>query len=266
MNVPTGTVRSRRITVALRGYGTDAQLLAAAAQLARETAAELTGVFLEDIDLLRLAELPLAIEICRTTNVRRRVEVDEITRELTIQAAAAEQALARVAAEAGVSWSFRVMRGALGALLEAAQAEADITIVSAARATLWGQRESAADADRREHGRAPIAVVFDASEPAKRALDIAVRLAVAAQRPLTVILKPREAEASESLREQARLVLGESTVRSQVLGPPENLPLMDFVRAQRPNMLVLAVPPSTPLADAVRDLERRLDVPILLVR
>jgi len=48
----------RRITVALRGYAAEARLLHSAARLARDTTAELTGLFLEDIDLLRLAELP----------------------------------------------------------------------------------------------------------------------------------------------------------------------------------------------------------------
>ena len=265
MNVPTQRVHSRRITVALRGHGSDARLLDAAARLARETAAELTGVFLEDIDLLRLAELPLAIEICRTTNVRRRVEASEVVRELTAQAAAAEQALARVAAEAGVSWSFRVMRGALGALLESAADEADITIVAAARAS-WGYRQRAGDDDRREQDTAPVAVVFDASEPAKRALDIAARLAVAEKRPLTVILRSREADADENLREQAQLALGGLAVRFQVLGPPEDVSLTEFVRAQDPSMLVLPVPQSPSRAEVVHDLERRLQVPTLLVR
>ena len=61
MSVPPEKTRMRRITVALRGHAAEARLLRSAARLARDTAAELTGVFLEDIDLLRLAELPLAL-------------------------------------------------------------------------------------------------------------------------------------------------------------------------------------------------------------
>ncbi len=263
MSVPAQTVRARRVTVALRGYGVDARLLDAAARLARDTTAELTGVFFEDIDLLRLAELPVAIEICRTTSVRRRVVAGEITRELTAQAAAAEQALGRVAAQAGVTWSFRVVRGAVRALLEAAAAEADITIVAAAHGALWGYRESAAQADRRAQDEAPVAVVFDASEPAKRALGIAVRLAVAEQRPLTVILSPGEGETGESLREQAQRALAGQSVRYHVLDAPQNSHLMAFLCAHVPSMLVV---PVSPFADAVHDLQQRLDVPALLVR
>jgi hypothetical protein len=267
VSVPPDKQRIRRVTVALRGEAAEARLLGSAARLARDIAAELTGVFLEDIDLLRLAELPLAIEICRTTSRRRPVEPAELVRQLASQAASAEQVLARVAEDAGVAWSFRVARGVLTALLAEAAAEADVTLVPATRRALWAYGEAAA-ADRRGRGagRAPVAVVFDASAAASRALDVAVRLAAAEQRPLTVILSSPTAEAGERLREQARQALGTQAARFRLLVGPETARLLETVREQQPALLVVPALETSRVTDTVHALQRRLDCAALLVR
>jgi hypothetical protein len=258
--------RTGRVTVALRGYAAEAHLLRSAARLARNTAAELTGVFLEDIDLLRLAELPLAIEICRSTSTRRPVEAAELARQLASQAAAAERALGQAAADAGVVWSFRVARGAVTAMLIAAAAEADITLVAAARRTLWAYGEAAADAGRRHEGKAPIAVVFDRSSAAKRALDVGRCLAETEERPLTVILTPPTRQAGEALREQAEQALGSQAARFCLLIHPETARLLDAVREQGSSMLVVPALETSLVTDTVHALQGRLHCPVLLVR
>jgi hypothetical protein len=267
VSVPPEKARIRRITVILRGHAAEARLLSSAVWLARDTAAELTGVFLEDIDLLRLAELPLAIEICRSTNVRRRVEAVELARQLASQAAAAERALGRVAEDAGVAWSFRVARGAVTAMLMAAAAEADVTLVAAARRALWAYGEAAAtDAGPRGGGRAPIAVVFDRSAAATRALDVGLRLAATQGRPLTIILTSPTWEAGERLRQQAELALGKQPARFHILIHAGPARLLVAVREQRPSMLVLPAGETSLATDTVHALQGRLDCPALLVR
>ncbi len=265
--MPPEKARIRRITVILRGHAAEARLLGSAVRLARDTAAELTGVFLEDIDLLRLAELPLAIEICRSTSTRRPVEAAELARQLASQAAAAEQALGRVAEDAGVAWSFRVARGAVTAMLMAAAAEADITLVAAARRALWAYGEAAAaDAGPRGGGRAPIAVVFDRSAAATRALDVGLRLAATEGRPLTIILTSSTWESGERVREQAELALGKQPARFHMLIHSEPARLLVAVREQRPSMLVLPAGETSLVTDTVHALQGRLDCPVLLVR
>jgi hypothetical protein len=268
VSVPTEKFRIRRITVALRGQAAEARLLGSAARLARETAAELSGVFLEDIDLLHLAELPLAIEICRATSVRRRVEAADLVRQLASQAVTAEQALARVAEDAGVAWSFRVARGVLTALLTEAAAEADITLLPAIRHALWTYGEgAAAHAGRSGERRAPVAVVFDGSAAAVRALDVGLRLVAVEQRPLTVILSSPSWEAGERLREQAEQALGKQSVRFHMLVRPEIAQLLETVREQRTGILVVPVQEASLVTDTVHALQRHLlDCTTLLVR
>lgn len=270
MSVPPSQFRVRRITVALRGQAADADLLGSAARLARESAAELSGVFLEDIDLLHLAELPLAIEICRSTCVRRRVEAGEIGRQLASLAATAERALARVAQDAGVTWSFRVARGAVTALLTEVAAEADITLVPAGRRAFWAYGEGASTGSRHERAasafRAPVAVVFDGSEAAMRALDVGVRLVAAERRPLTVFLLSGDEETGRELRARAEEALGAQAARIHMLVPGDTARLVQVVREQRVGMLVVPALETARLPKTLEALQERLDCPTLLVR
>lgn len=258
--------RVRRVTVALRGYAAEARLLSSAARLARETASELAGVFLEDIELLHLAELPLAFEICRTTSARRPVQASELTRQLAAQAAACERALARVAGEAGVTWSFRVARGAVAALLESAAEEADITLFAAARQVVGVRGGTAMAPWPRGAERAPVGVVFEGSGASVRALEVAAHVAGTEKWPLTVILVSPAEEAGEALRARAHRALGKQPARFETLASPAPSRLLDMARAQGHAMLVLPAVPSVLAKDTVRALEEGLDCPILLVR
>lgn len=266
MSVATEKRRARRITVALRGEAAEAQLLGWAARFARETASELAGIFLEDIDLLHLAELPLAIEICRTTSVRRPVQAGELSRQLASQASAAEQVLARAAEEAGVAWSFSVARGAVTALLVKAVAEADVTLVPAMRRVLWAYEDAAAQARRWREGRAPVVVVFDRSAAARRALEVGRRLAETEKRPLSVILTAASSQGGERLRARAEETLGGQPARFHTLIRPDAAGLLDTVREQHTGMLVMPASESALMTDTVHALQGRLDCAALLVR
>jgi len=95
--------------------------LAAAAALAERVGAELVGIFIEDMDLLRFAALPFAREVCLATAQRRRFEVPALERILREHAAEAERIFAGTAGRAAVRHSFRVARGlAFRELLSAA--------------------------------------------------------------------------------------------------------------------------------------------------
>lgn len=101
-----------------------ARELEATAQLAQRVDAELLGLFVEDADLLRFAELPFALEIGHASAQRRRPDPAALQREMRELAAAAERALADIAARMPVRWSFRVTRGYAATELLAAAAEA----------------------------------------------------------------------------------------------------------------------------------------------
>jgi len=72
--------------------------------------AELLGLFIEDVELLRFASLPFAREIGGASAQARQVDVAALEKQLRAQARALEQALAAILGPGPSGWSLRVAR------------------------------------------------------------------------------------------------------------------------------------------------------------
>jgi hypothetical protein len=99
-----------------------ADLPAALTRLARDMQAELLGLFIEDVDLLRLAALPFAAEVGLASAARRALEPAALERALRAQASSLRESLA-AALEPDIAWSFRVARASPAQAVAAALAE-----------------------------------------------------------------------------------------------------------------------------------------------
>ena len=95
----------------------------AVARLAQELQAELLGLFIEDVELLRFAALPFAAEVGFPSASRRAMDLNALERQMRVQARALEDALAAVLGPAQAGWSFRVERTTPASAVEAALAE-----------------------------------------------------------------------------------------------------------------------------------------------
>ena len=93
----------------------------AIAHLAQQMQAELLGLFIEDVELLRFAALPFAAEVGFPSAARRTVDLAAVERALQGQAAALRQTLA--ASLGSQTWSFRVARATPADAVAAALAE-----------------------------------------------------------------------------------------------------------------------------------------------
>ncbi|HTT36758.1 MAG TPA: hypothetical protein VMH32_03700 [Burkholderiales bacterium] len=113
MSTPQSDTRTRRVLLAFDLRAPFTSSLSAARALVEALGAELSGLFVEDINLLRLAALPFTREVGATSGVSRPIELPDVERVLRLQADAARQALSELAAELAVPWSFRVERGDL---------------------------------------------------------------------------------------------------------------------------------------------------------
>lgn len=201
MRKAEGGLAIRRILVALDSSRHSLAALEAAAELAAHTEAELFGLFVEDINLLRLAKLPFASQISATSATAESVDSARMERELRGQAAQARRALAAAAERARVPWSFRVARGEVAAEVIAAAEEVDLITLGKRGLASNGQRlgstaHAALSSARRslllsQHGsqfQPPVLVVYDGSEGSREALDVALRLARASGHRLVVLL------------------------------------------------------------------------------
>src|SRR5690554_1918052 len=96
---PTGA--QTRIIVGLDTSLAAREALQLAVRLAASVDARLKGVFVEDENLLSLADLPFAREISFSGEVRN-IDPERMLRAMKAQAESARRALARIAAEARV--------------------------------------------------------------------------------------------------------------------------------------------------------------------
>jgi len=119
-------VKVRRILVALDGSPESRATLAAAARLGSTAGAELSGLFVEDIELLRLAGLPFAREAGVSSGVFRRLDATDVERGFRVAAERARAALHEATGAAALRSSFRVARGRVVPELLAASREADV--------------------------------------------------------------------------------------------------------------------------------------------
>ena len=206
----------RRILVALDASRHSLAALEAASELADALKAELVGIFVEDVNLLRLAGLPFAREVGYLAGVDRPLDSPSMERELRIQAEQAKQTLAGVADRRQIRWSFRVVRGQVAAELLTAAREADLLALGRAswastRRVRLGTtaREVAAQALRPvlllQHGHAicqPMQLVYDGSPAARRALAAAAHMALITGGQLTVMVVADAPEAAQRLQEE----------------------------------------------------------------
>ena len=96
----------RRILVALDASAHSLAALQAASEMAAWMESELVGLFLEDINLVRLAGLPFAREVGFPSAISRELDVVAMERALKLVAVQAKQAIAATAERAHVPWSF----------------------------------------------------------------------------------------------------------------------------------------------------------------
>lgn len=194
------TVIVERILVALDASPHSQVALRAAARVAAAMHAELHGLFVEDATLFHLCNTPFCREVGLRTAVVRQLESHTVERQLRVLAAEMRRALARVASEAHVRWSFQVARGAVEQELLAAAEHAAVLSLgragwmagarlgSTTRTIVQRTMRPLLILGNRDGLSHPLTVLYDGSTSADRALTLAVRLAQQNSQTLALLL------------------------------------------------------------------------------
>jgi len=258
--------QARRIVVVFGGGSSDTGVAGVLASLVSESGTDITGVFLEDRSLLRLAELPFTTELCRITTTRRRLTPRELERQMKIQAVRAEQAVRSVAERAGSHWSFRTHRGRLSTALAEAR-DMDLLLLGTARQVLASAGELRATARMVQAGKAeslqPVAVLFDHTDTAARALEAGIGLADRAGRGLIVFLSDEAREARPDLTRQLQSLGPKRAAIRTVPGPDV---LLAAVRRAAPVVLIVGAGETGFEEARIGVLQRELRCPMVVVR
>ena len=271
----------RRIVVAVDGTPSSLAALEATGELASAWGAEVVGLFVEDMNLLRMASLPFAHEVGSHSGAHRAVNPDAFERAFRSQAERARNTLWYVAERFRLSASFFVARGSVKAELQKALGDADMLSMgkgggSVAAGLGLGTNAKALAAETGgivlmfSHVASvsgPPAVVYDGSEVGEKALAAATELARALGTSL-MVLCPVEVEFNrKELEEKAKSTLKDPspTLDFRQIITRNVRDLARYVRSSGANVAV--VPTQSPVLprEAIETLLSRFFGPVMLV-
>jgi len=194
----------RRIVMALDTASSVLPAIEAAAGLALGLNAELAGLFIEDERLLRFAGLPFAREFGLASARPRSLAPSSIEHALQAQAEQLRRLLAATAERLSLAWTLEVVRGEVLRSVLARAGASDLLVLGRSEYTWPGATRRINPAQRFPALAArPVAVVFDGSASALRALSIGSTLAEVTDSELTVLIPAASAKAFDDLRQRA---------------------------------------------------------------
>ncbi len=244
--------RIRRIFIAFDASGASLAALESVTALAARLEAELVGLYIEDVNLLRLATLPFARAISAIFAKFQPLSSAEMERALRAQAALAEQTMVRVLAQRNVSWTFRTVRGRVAAELIAAAHEADLIALglsggmppgvsrlgSTARVLLRGAPCPVLLTGEGGVLRPPVLVIYDDSAAGARALALATTLVRLEGGPLVVVVSGANTARLEEAA-AARLAKQGVAARFRLVSRGSAVDLVRLVETENAGTLVL---------------------------
>lgn len=178
MSATLGRPAIRRIVITLEASRPGRAALEAAVRLATALGAELEGVFVEDINLIRLSELPFLRQLRAWSLVEEQLSTQGMQRDLRALAHEAERMFSEATQTLGAGCSFRVWRGHTTVETLTASFEADVLSLAGARGSLVRSRPLLQTGPLARAAQPEVVnVLFSASPAAERALVAACNLA-----------------------------------------------------------------------------------------
>ena len=275
-----------RILVALDATEDSLASLDLAIRMAAKLRAELEGLFIEDINLLRMAELPCTRVVSVAATSGEGMRLPSMERELRRRARVARDSLAMNAERYAVRWSFRTARGDMAKEVLLAAAEADIVVVGksdhaypqrlklgATARTLSAHSPSAVlitnhhflTADYSPPGA--ILVAYDDTDTGDRGLKLAARLALSERHPFTVLI-PESKRAGQSLKNSAEALTAALGLqpRIRMVNRNEWSRLSEFVHAEHSELFILGCQNPLLRSKTTDKIVEKLEIPVLLIR
>ena len=250
------------------------ETLELATALAADVGADLEVVFVEDADLLRLADLPVTREIDRISGRSRELDSRRMLRALHCEARRLRQELARIGRAGSVRSTLRVVRGHYLTEALAVSARVELTFVHSTRHPLPGEHLPSARGRSlaageapgrtpRVAGRKPLWTLFDGSPASHRA--VAARLADILACQLVVVLPVSSVDEIESRKRQVQIAAHKVTLRYLVVADDRLSRLRRAPAANTGSLLVLARQSPDLEDSAARNYLESLTVPVVLV-
>ncbi len=209
----------RRIVAAVDAGPRSLPILEFAGELAAVSAAELNAVFVEDINLLRLAGLPFAREVLVSSAAEIHLSERRMVRVLRAQSYQVRQAVVHISSQRRLHGGLQIIRGAVIDSLLDVSAQCDLLVLGKDRdgkrrgrdggiAAQIAARAACSvvvlDPARRQHA---VICFFDGGAQAQRRLTAAASVARVPGRELWVLVVAQGLQDYHQRREAARRIL-----------------------------------------------------------
>lgn len=251
----------RRIAITLDAFEISAQAIEQAVQLAERMGAQLEGIFVEDIDLIQVAELPFLREVRTVSRSEDAVSLGRMEQELRALARRAERMLSEHAAQHNVACTFRIWRGSIDSDLLAVDIEADVLALTRLGATLSRSKTVPTRSSA-------VSVLFSGTEASARALDTAIKLATDPLKEINVLISAENQAELLLLQRLAQAQLGENQTRAHFLrlhgGSLSDL--LEVIKDTHTAVLVVERDNDLLQTPTLRQNLNNLDCPLLIVR
>jgi len=281
MTGKTQTIKIHRISVALDCSPHSRASLVAAAEIAALLHAELLGFFVEDINLIRMAELPFCQEIHIHTARSEPLDTLKLERLLRLQAKEAYDLFRKTALRFGLPYTFRTLRGPVPSEVLTAALESDLLALGRSGRTPVCRKGLGSTAKKAVENATtnillahsgvkpdgPILVVFDGSRGSIRALETACSIA-SAKNTLHIFLIANTESASLRLKEKTLSIIGDwkEKVELHVLPWTDSTMLAQCIHMTDPGLIVLSDSNEAVNPETVYKLIDSTNYPVLLVK
>lgn len=242
----------QRILVAMDASPQSLAALDTAAEIAAKFQAELIGIYVEDINLVRLADFPFSREIGRFSASSRPFDSSQIHRLMHAHARQVQRHLLLTGRCNNLRCSTQITRGSVSDELLAAAQESDLIVLGK---TGWSRRREPGSTaqtflthtncqalilSRKFQPGSPILVVFEGTESSQNALRAAMMISVA-ENPLIVLILVKSSDDAQLKQSEVENILAPTGVKASYRWIPEvgSIQLAMLARLERCEVVVL---------------------------
>lgn len=269
----------RHILVGLDASQMSTAVLHTAVRLSAFLKADITGLFVEDMNLIRLAQLPFSSEVRYLTAGTRPLHQEQMQQVLHSHATWLRYEFGQTARERAVKWDFRVARGFVSQELLAAADQSDLLIVgrlsshrgvhqrvgSTALTAVQQATSSVLVVSPEADFSRPIALLYDGSMAAAYALPVALSLAQLSKQ-LVIHIRAQDDREAARIRQELDTAVNDNDLLCSYRRwlPDQNM--AQLWAEQTPGIVVLGNGREGPAASFADQLLHTAPCPVLFIR
>jgi nucleotide-binding universal stress UspA family protein len=249
-----------------------------AASLASRLDAEVIGIFVEDINLFRLTELPFIQEVSYYSARPYPLSSQSLERQMRASSRRLREIIQMFSASSNLRWSLETARGSYPRDLLASVLDTDLLILvqsglpgmrrvgPVVRSLIQQPPRQALIVNLPVEPGKQVTILYDGSESSKKAL-LAGELVIAAENPVVVLIIAKDFEQALRLQAQAQAELAPfpQQVRYHWLRSADVILLTKFSRREKCGVLVIPAESDSLPIDKMLSLLDRTECSVLLV-